>query len=183
MTMKLLQNTLLMISLSSSAFLAVADNDKFTYGPVFESYGKHAAVKQEHKLNKNTKFKVAFDISKQATAGQVNRGIESLARFINMHVANGIDAKNIQLALVVHGKAGFDLLHNVAHNKKFQQENANKVLLSFLMEHQVDIYLCGQSATYMGIDNDMLLPGVNMALSAMTAHAVLQNSGYSLNPF
>jgi len=28
-----------------------------------------------------------------------------------------------------------------------------------------------------------LLPGVEMALSAMTAHAILQQEGYTLNPF
>jgi len=27
------------------------------------------------------------------------------------------------------------------------------------------------------------LPGVTMALSAMTAHALLQQDGYTLNPF
>jgi hypothetical protein len=33
------------------------------------------------------------------------------------------------------------------------------------------------------VATDDLLPGVEMALSAMTAHALLQNSGFTLNPF
>lgn len=43
--------------------------------------------------------------------------------------------------------------------------------------------LCGQSAAYYQVQNADLVPGVQMALSAMTAHAVLAREGYSLNPF
>ena len=33
------------------------------------------------------------------------------------------------------------------------------------------------------VTNDDLLPGVELALSAMTMHALLQQKGYTLNPF
>ena len=33
------------------------------------------------------------------------------------------------------------------------------------------------------VGHEDMLPGVEMALSAMTAHAVLQQAGYRLNPF
>jgi len=55
--------------------------------------------------------------------------------------------------------------------------------LQDLMKNQVRVYLCGQSAAYYDISNDMLASGVKMALSAMTAHAVLQSKGYKVNPF
>ncbi len=42
---------------------------------------------------------------------------------------------------------------------------------------------CGQSAASNHIANADLLPGVKMSLSAMTAQALLQQSGYTLNPF
>lgn len=45
------------------------------------------------------------------------------------------------------------------------------------------VILCGQSAAASGIERVDLLPGVEMALSAMTAHALLQQDGYTLNPF
>jgi hypothetical protein len=35
----------------------------------------------------------------------------------------------------------------------------------------------------MGVGTSDLIEGVEMALSAMTAHAVLQRQGYALNPF
>ncbi len=162
---------------------AMAGADKFTAGPVIKDYGKHANVLQDLVLNKTAKFKLVFDISEQGKVGVINRKIETLARFINMHVANGIAPENIHLALVVHGKAGFDLIKTKLYQEKFQHNNANAELLVQLMENRVEVYLCGQSAAYYDISNEMLQPGIKMALSAMTAHAVLQSEGYQLNPF
>ncbi|AZQ84925.1 hypothetical protein EKO29_13565 [Colwellia sp. Arc7-635] len=162
---------------------AMAGSDDFIPGSVIKHYGKYAKVDQDLVLDKNSVFKVAFDISAQSKVGEVNRKIESLARFINMHAAHGIAPENIKLALVVHGKAGFDLLKESLYQEQFQKKNANNALLQDLIKNQVTVYLCGQSAAYYDITNDMLAPGVHMALSAMTAHAVLQNKGYSLNPF
>jgi intracellular sulfur oxidation DsrE/DsrF family protein len=164
-----------------TAHTAVAD--KFIAGPAIKNYGKHAKVQQQLDFDQNRLFKIAFDISEQAEIGKINRQIETLARFINMHVANGVPAKNIHLALVVHGKAGFDLLKAPLYQEKFKKKNTNNALLQALMNNQVEVLLCGQSAAYFDIAKDMLMPGVKMALSAMTAHAVLQSNGYSVNPF
>ena len=167
----------------TTANMASASANKFMAGPVIKDYGKHVKVQQDMSFDKNSVFKVAFDISEQAKVGDVSRKIESLARFINMHVANGVPPSNIHLALVVHGKAGFDLLSGSLYQEQFQKKNANSALLRDLMKNQVVVYLCGQSAGYYDITNEMLEPGIKMALSAMTAHVVLQNQGYKLNPF
>ena len=170
----LILNCALVVGVSSAA--------EFNTGPVFQDYGKKVVV-EGVKFNANTEFKVAFDVAKGAEPGKLNRQFDSLARFINMHVANGVPAENIHLALVVHGKAGFDLLKSPLYQEKFNSTNANSPLLQDLMKNQVQIYLCGQSAAYYDIDKPLLEPGVKMALSAMTAHAVLNSKGYSLNPF
>ena len=174
---------LILVLTFTTANFAIAGADEFMAGPVIKNYGKHAKVQQDFNFDKNSVFKVAFDIGEQGKIGEVNRKIETLARFINMHVANGMLANNIHLALVVHGQAGFDLLKGPLYQEKFQQKNANSALLQDLMKNQVRVYLCGQSAAYYDISNDMLASGVKMALSAMTAHAVLQSKGYKVNPF
>jgi intracellular sulfur oxidation DsrE/DsrF family protein len=156
----------------------------FKSGPVIEGYGEVASrVKQTYPVPKDQHFKVAFDIGNQSEAGQLNRGIESLARFLNMHAAAGVNPDNIKLALVVHGKAVFDVLNDDAHFKKLARGNSHSSLLKALMDNGVRIMVCGQTAAYYGIDNNLLFPGVEMSLSAMTAHAQLQQQGYSLNPF
>ncbi|MBT1445655.1 DsrE family protein [Shewanella sp. JM162201] len=156
----------------------------FSSGPVIEGYGEVASrVKQTFPVPRDQQFKVVFDVAAQSEAGEVNRTLDSMARFLNMHVAAGVDPKNIRLALVVHGKAVFDVLSDEAHFKKLARGNANASLLKALMKNGVRVMVCGQTAAHFGIDNNLLYDGVEMSLSAMTAHAILSQQGYSLNPF
>lgn len=155
----------------------------FKPGPQIKQFGEAAAVQTDMVIPNNTVFKVSFDMGEAADAGKVNRKFNSLARFINMHVAAGVKPEDIKLALVAHGKASYDLLNNKARVAKSLTENSNSVLLDQLFANNVKIYVCGQTAAYYDIDNKDLYPGVEMALSAMTAHALLQQQGYTLNPF
>jgi len=138
---------------------------------------------QDIVLDTNTKMKVVFDVGNSAEKQGLNRSFNSLARFLNMHVANGFSAENIELALVIHGTAGFDVLSNEAFQNKYKKSNPNHELISLLLKSKVKIYVCGQSAAYHKIDNSELQQGVKMSLSAMTVHAQLQQQGYTLNPF
>lgn len=173
----------IIISLFFTFSVSAESNKTFGYGPAIKEYGKHAPVTLPHAFSTETQFKVAFDVSEAAKPGEVNRRFESLARFINMHVANGVKPENIHLALVVHGKAGFDLLNNEAYQQQFNATNSNIELLNRLAENQVSIHLCGQSAAYYGINSTTLNDNVIVELSAMTVHALLADQGYSINPF
>lgn len=152
-------------------------------GPVIEGFGPVMPVEQTIPLSGKEHFKVAFDVAEQGEPEKANRRFESLARFLNMQARAGVPAKQVELALVVHGKAGFDLLNNAHFKEKYGKENPNASLLAELQKHNVRVMLCGQSAGFSGIEPKQLLPGVEMALSAMTAHALLQQQGYTLNPF
>ena len=52
-----------------------------------------------------------------------------------------------------------------------------------MMGQGVRIIICGQSAAANGVRADELIEGVEVELSAMTAHALLQQAGYTVNPF
>lgn len=165
------------------SFNSLAGMEAFNDGPLILGYGKHARVEQDAQVPKDIILKVAFDVSESGGIEGVNRKFDSLARFLNMHVANGNKAENIQLALVVHGKAGGDLLNKKAYMHKYDSNNPNQELLKLLMQHKVQVFLCGQSAAFYDINNADLVDGVQMSLSAMTSHALLQQQGYQLNPF
>nr|WP_246543410.1 DsrE family protein [Novosphingobium profundi] len=153
-------------------------------GPVFAKYGKTYAVEADMKIPEGTEFKVAFDVSAAAKPGEINRGFDSAARFINMQVAAGVPLDKVHVALVVHGAAGRDLLDSLGYASRTDgASNANAPLIAALHARGVRVILCGQSAAAMGLGKSELLPGVEMALSAMTAHALLQQDGYTLNPF
>jgi intracellular sulfur oxidation DsrE/DsrF family protein len=154
-------------------------------GPVIKDFGPVYAVSEPAwNLQKNRSYKVSMDVSASADFhGDLNRRIESAARFLNLHARNGIDPENIDFAIVVHGSAGKDLLKDAAYAERFNEVNPNTGLLSALAEAGVTVYLCGQTAAHRGFAAEDLHPAVTMALSAMTAHIRLQSEGFSLIPF
>ena len=154
--------------------IAQADMSSFTAGPVIRDYGPVVDIDVTLPLPKNAELRHSFDVAEGAEDGELNRTLVSAARFINMHARAGVAAERIEVAVVVHGKA----IHDVS-----REATVNAGLVAALVDHGVQIIVCGQSAAYYGVTTDDLLPGVKMALSAMTAHALLQQQGYSLNPF
>ncbi|WP_370191085.1 DsrE family protein [Qipengyuania sp.] len=168
--------------LFAAAPLAAQDMSAFTTGPVFEDFGPHAAIEGIAQVPADTEFSVAFDATEPAKDGERNKSIESAARFINMHVAAGVPEDNIRVAVVVHGKAVFDLLDAEARAAHELAENGSAAMIREMLDQGVRIIVCGQSATAHGVSQDQLIPGVEMALSAMTAHALLQQAGYTVNP-
>jgi intracellular sulfur oxidation DsrE/DsrF family protein len=151
---------------------------------VISDFGATLPVKTDVAINSDTKFKLRFDVSEKAKPGSINQTLDLAARFINLHVAAGIPLDNIDIAIVVHGTAATDMTQP-GYYKTFNKDrdNASAAAIATLQKNNVKFYLCGQSAAAQGISNADLLPGVKMALSAMTMHALLDQKGYSLNPF
>lgn len=168
---------LAMLALLFTAPLAAQtpDMSAFQPGPVFADFGPHAPVEGVEDFPADSEFRIAFDVSTQADEGTRNRGFESAARFINMHAAHGVDPANIDIAVVVHGKAVFDLTT--------RDGNGSAVMVREMLDHGVRFIVCGQSAAAYGVTQADLIGGVELHLSAMTAHAQLQQRGYTLNPF
>jgi len=151
-----------------------ADLSSFTTGPAIDKYGPVTDVDVTFPVPDGALLRHTFDVSSRAEDGEPNRTLVSAARFINMHARTGVEAENIQLVVVVHGAA----VHDVSG-----KGSSSADLVATLLDHGVRIVVCGQSATYYNVMTEDLLPGVEMALSAMTAHALLQQQGYTLNPF
>ena len=163
---------------------AQAQESKFQPGTVLSEFGKIAPVQTDFKIPRGTKFKVLYDIVDGAEPGALNRKLNTPARFLNMHAAAGVPEKNMKLAVVIHGKASLDVASAKAYGAAYEgAENGNVEIIKALIEQGVRVILCGQSAAYYGVGHADMLPGVEMALSAMTAHAILQQEGYTLNPF
>ena len=149
-------------------------------GPVVQGHGPVFAVPEgSYNLDPEQAYKVVMDIGKGPDdPAQLNRSIESAARFLNMHARNGIEPGKLELAVVLHGSGARTALGNPAHEKHFGTANPNQSLLEELGKAGVSIYLCGQTAGYYGYAPADLLPQVTMAVSAMTVHVRLQQEGY-----
>ncbi len=184
--MRIVMGALALTAAMAAAAPARADESAFTKGPIFEDFGPVVGVADsDFEIPKGTKFKVIYDASEGAAPGELNPMLVTLARFINMHSRRGVSVENIHLVITLHGPAMFD----VAQSGRYQElhgegvENPNEALVAALMEKGVRVIVCGQSSAMRDVDKEDLLPGVELALSAMTVHAVLQSKGYTLNPF
>ena len=97
------------------------------YGPIIEGYGGVFDVPSVDFITPTTQdYRAVFDVSLGADQpDQVNRRIETLARFLNMHGQAGVPIENMHLALVLHGTAGKDALSNAAYRERFGVANRN----------------------------------------------------------
>lgn len=169
---------------------ATAQNDageisaSATTGPVIEGYGPVYDVPADTmQLSNNQTHKVLFDVAGgKRNRDSLNRRLETVARFLNMHARNGVDADHLQLAVVMHGGSTFSALSDAAYQQRFDRDNPNTELIKALHEAGVKLYLCGQSAGFNGITADELSPHVGLALSAMTVVVELSSQGYMLLP-
>jgi len=163
---------------------AHAQESQFSAGPVITEFGPTAPVQTDFKIPKGTAFKILFDTTAATEPGEINKSLNTAARFLNMHAKAGVAEEDMKLAVVFHSKGSFDLTKPDFYGRQYEgAKNANAAIIKALTEKNVRVILCGQTAAFYGIENEDLLTGVEMALSAMTAHAVLQQEGYTLNPF
>lgn len=163
-------------ALFTLAMPALAGMDDFQPGTVVPDYGKFAPV-EGVTLPADTEFKVIFDVADGGADDDVNRGIDSAARFLNMNAHAGVAPENMKIAIVLHGGAWKDLLTDEARGSV----NPNAQLIAELQAAGATFDLCGQTAAAHDVTPDMLLPGINIVLSAMTERALLQQQGYILN--
>ena len=161
---------------------ASAGMEQFKYGPAIANFGATAPVNADLPLAAGIDYKLDFDIGK-GEPGKVNTDLDSVARLINMLTASGVPISKIHPAVVVWGGGMID----VTREARYEQEsggvaNPNIKLVEELIANGVQIYVCGQSAAQHDVLKSDLLPGVKMALSGMTTHAMLHEQGYLVNP-
>lgn len=160
-----------------------AQQSAFQQDGYISGFGPFVRIPGDTMMPKEVEFKVAFDTGVAAAPGTVNKTMVAAARFLNMHVDAGISPDKIDLVVVIHGSAGADVGTAAYYEDQHLQANASAPLVSALIEKGVKFIVCGQSAAFYGMSSGDFMPGVETALSAMTAHALLQQQGFTLNPF
>ncbi|MEO9892555.1 DsrE family protein [Aurantibacter sp.] len=166
---------LILILLGSTACISAQKT-----GPVIKDYGKVWKIDHlDFKTNKSNTFKALFDVSySPEDKMKLNGSLETAARFLNMHVQDGVPLEQIKVALVVHGNSSKDLLNSKAYKAKYGVVNPNEKMLKDLMNVGVDIVFCGQTFSSLGYLRNDLIPGVQISLSAMTALIQFQEDEY-----
>ncbi len=182
----LFATALLLVPPASLSAQAAAIPGQQPSGPVIQSTGMSMKVDNPtFVVPDNHVFKSVFVIN--AGGGdsvKVNEQLTTVARFYNVHVRHGYALANVHGAAVVHGNGWPALLTDSAFAARFGgKPNPSRRLVEELVQNGATIVLCGQTAGGRGIRREELLPGVKVAISAMTALTALQDDGYRYIPW
>jgi intracellular sulfur oxidation DsrE/DsrF family protein len=144
-------------------------------GAVFEVPDPDFPTPMDHDLG------AVFELrSAPEDPARTNEQLGTMARYLNMHARAGVPRENLRVAAVVHGGASRALLQDDFYRERVGVENPNTELVREIIAAGGEVILCGQSAAAQNISREQLLPGVKVALSAMTALVTLQQQGYEL---
>lgn len=133
----------------------------------------------------NMQYKLLMELTGFAYKGQdssakkeINAGLGTVARQLNLHEAAGIPRKNIDAVVVVHGGAIDAFLTNEKYKKRYGIDNPNIPLIKELQDYGVKIIACGQLMTFAKVEREDLVPGIKQALSAQTVLSTYQLKNY-----
>jgi intracellular sulfur oxidation DsrE/DsrF family protein len=152
-------------------------------GPLISSGGMSALVPDAtFPIPTGHLFRVVWEINVGSDSAQ-NAQLGTLARFYNLHARHGIPTARLKAAAVVHGTGWISLLTDAAHAARYGTPNPSRRLVEELIAQGAQLVVCGQTAAFRGVQREELLPGVQLAISAMTALNVFASQGYQLNPW
>jgi intracellular sulfur oxidation DsrE/DsrF family protein len=127
--------------------------------------------------------KVVFDVTADAKPGDVNKGVERVARLLNLYGAAGLKAADVKVAVVFHGEATKTALTDAAYKAKLGAEkNPNLPVLGDLRKAGVEVFVCGQALHYKGFKEADVAEGASVAAAALTVVANRQTDGFAYVP-
>jgi intracellular sulfur oxidation DsrE/DsrF family protein len=127
--------------------------------------------------------KAVFDITADAKPGEVNQGLEQVARLLNLYGAAGLKAGDVKIAAICHGAADKAVLGDAAYLARFKvAANPNLPLIRDLKKAGVEVFVCGQSLHELGFKEEEVAEQVPVADSAMLVLVNKQADGYAYIP-
>jgi intracellular sulfur oxidation DsrE/DsrF family protein len=127
--------------------------------------------------------KALFDITADAKPGELNKGLEQVARLLNLYGAAGLTARDVKIATVLHGDADNSVLSDAAYAARFKvAANPNLPLIRVLKIAKVEVFVCGQSLHELGFKAEEVAEEVSVADAAMLLLVNKQANGYAYIP-
>lgn len=127
--------------------------------------------------------KVVFDVTNDTKSTDLNKGLDRVARLLNLYGSAGLKASDVKIVLVFHGESTKAALSDAAYQKRFDLEkNPNLPLIQKLQSLGVEIYVCGQALNYKSFDDSEVAENIPIAAAALTVVANKQADGFSYIP-
>ena len=152
--------------------------------PIIKDFGTINQIDGVAPSDKTIDYKIVIDLkSSNDDFSAVNKGLNNVARLLNLHGAAGIPSDKLHVAVAVHYTATPIILNNEGYQKKYGVDNPNLQLIDQLTSAGVEIYVCGQSL----VARDYAFKNVNskieIGLSMLTVVSEKTMKGYELLVF
>jgi intracellular sulfur oxidation DsrE/DsrF family protein len=149
-----------------------------SYGGIFEV--PYAVEKPDPALD----YKIVVEVERESEhPDSLSWALNNVARLVNLHVTGGVPKEKLNVVIVLHGGASYNVMENSAYKKKYKTDNPNLRLFQELSEAGVKIFVCGQSLINRKIDRNKMVPEVKVATSMLTTLTTYQLRGYALLKF
>jgi intracellular sulfur oxidation DsrE/DsrF family protein len=127
-------------------------------------------------------MKVLFDVTTEAKPGELNKGLEVVARFLNMAALGGLGPTQMQVAVVLHGQALVCCMNHKVYTAKtaFKSANPNEKLIRALAETGIPLLACSQAVRRQKFTLGDLLDNVKPVTSAMIVSIDRQQQGWAV---
>ena len=127
--------------------------------------------------------KVVFDVTNDTKSADINKGLDRVARLLNLYGSAGLKASDVKIALVLHGESTKAALSDSSYKTRFEVEkNPNLPLIKKLQELGVEIYVCGQALNYKNFEDSEVADQIPIASAALTVVTNKQADGFSYIP-
>lgn len=152
--------------------------------PVVKGFGGIYEVSRSIKPDAGITYKIVIDVkTSQSEKDRINRGLNNVARMMNLHGLGGVRSENLNVVAVVHGGATEAILNNNAYRQKNGVDNPNLELIDALNKAGAKVYVCGQSLLSREYEHDEVNPEVTIGLSMLTVVTEHMHKGYKLLVF
>lgn len=159
--------------------------------PVIQGHGGIVPL-PDAALQPRKNAQVLIDVTSDKRSGSVLKGLDRAALILNQYAHAGVGPKEgMKIAIVLHGPAVSAALSDEATaaratpymRDKGVVKNPNLDLMRQLEKAGVEIYVCGQNLSHLGIATTEVADMVTVAVSAATVNIGLQADRYGVLSF
>ncbi|WKK74842.2 DsrE family protein [Marivirga salinae] len=154
--------------------------------PIVKGYGGIYEIENVvEQLEDGKQVKIIVElVSGNETPEEYSFWVNNIARLMNLHGIEGVSPANLDVKVIVHGPAVFDLLSHGNYFEKYRiPKNPNIAVLDALDEAGADIIICGQSLIMRDLGRNEIWEKTHVATSALTTITKNVADGYVLIKF
>lgn len=154
--------------------------------PIVKGYGGIYEIENVvEELEEGKKVKIVIElVSGNETPEEHSFWVNNIARLMNLHGIEGVSPADLDVKVIVHGPAVFDLLSHGNYFEKYRiPKNPNIPVWEALSEAGADIIICGQSLIMRDLGRNEIWENTQVATSALTTITKNVADGYVLIKF